>query len=78
MPIFEYKCNDCGFVTEFLQKSFGKENHVCKKCKSPNIQKLFSPFAVVHKNYGRVCDWMPDGKCPDDEDICPPGTCPHA
>ncbi len=77
MPIFEYKCNDCGYVMEFLLKSSGKENHVCKKCKSPNVQKLFSTFAVVQKSSERVCDWMPDGKCPD-EDICPQDTCPHA
>lgn len=46
MPIFEYKCNDCGMVNEFLEKSKGPQNHKCSKCGSSSLQKMLSGFAV--------------------------------
>jgi putative FmdB family regulatory protein len=72
MPIFEYKCNECGHVTEFLQKSSGKENRVCEKCKGSNLQKLFSGFSVGHSSAPpkwQGCDSCSSGPCPT-------GTCP--
>jgi len=48
MPIFEYKCNRCGHRTEFLEKSHRKNKHVCEKCGSLDMQKLFSEFSVGH------------------------------
>jgi putative FmdB family regulatory protein len=46
MPIFEYKCNDCGKVSEFLEKSKGPQQHKCGKCGSSNMVKMLSGFAV--------------------------------
>ncbi len=62
MPIFEYKCNKCGNKTEFLEKSGGKSKHVCKKCGSSDMQKLFSGFSVGQSDQG--------------SSSCPTGTCP--
>jgi len=62
MPIFEYKCNKCGQRTEFLEKSGGKGKHVCEKCGSSDMQKLFSGFSV--------------GQNGNKNDSCPTGTCP--
>jgi len=62
MPIFEYKCNKCGHKAEFLEKSIGKNNHVCEKCGSGQMQKLFSGFSVGQSSQGG--------------DSCPTGTCP--
>jgi len=46
MPIFEYKCNDCGAQFETLSIS-SSSRVVCKKCESPNVRKLLSVFAVA-------------------------------
>jgi len=63
MPIFEYKCNKCGHKTEFLESSSNSKNkHVCEKCGSGDMQKLFSGFSVGKSDLG--------------SSSCPTGTCP--
>ncbi|MEK6528350.1 MAG: zinc ribbon domain-containing protein [Nitrospirota bacterium] len=45
MPIFEYKCEDCG--EEFEQLVSGKNPEViCPKCSSKNLKKKFSVFGM--------------------------------
>jgi len=46
MPIFEYRCKQCGHVKEFLEKRGAKGGHVCEKCGAKNMQKAFSTFAA--------------------------------
>jgi len=44
MPLFEYKCKDCGMVMEILMIPGKSENIIqCEKCGSTNLEKLFSP-----------------------------------
>jgi len=75
MPIFEYKCNDCGHVMEFLEKQTSK--HICEKCKSENLQKLFSGFSVGRsKPSTSGCETCLDGS--HLADSCPTGTCPFS
>ncbi|MBW1739034.1 MAG: zinc ribbon domain-containing protein [Deltaproteobacteria bacterium] len=62
MPIFEYKCNKCGAKSEFLEKSSDENKHVCEKCGSSDMQKLFSHFSVGQSGQGG--------------DSCSTGTCP--
>jgi putative FmdB family regulatory protein len=83
MPIFEYKCNDCGHTMEFLEKQAGKsarlmaDKHICEKCKSENLQKLFSGFSVGQsKPSAPSCKTCPGG--PHSSDSCPTGTCPFS
>ena len=66
MPIFEYKCARCGQVTEFLESAGAKVKHLCEKCKSSRMEKMFSSFAVGVKQDGSdsKCDSCSDGKCP--------------
>ena len=61
MPIFEYKCTQCGHKAEFLEKRGGKTKHVCKKCGSSDMEKLLSGFSVGQSNQGGTS--------------CPTGTC---
>lgn len=43
MPIYEYKCNDCGAVFELLKTSSDDDKEVkCNQCNSENITKLIS------------------------------------
>jgi len=61
MPIFEYKCQKCGHVTEFLEKGGGKRKHVCEHCKSPDLQKIFSGFSIGQAD---SCSPRGGGSCP--------------
>jgi len=45
MPLFEYKCRDCGTSFEKIVPSSASEV-VCKQCASPHVEKLLSVFAV--------------------------------
>ncbi|MBN2138738.1 MAG: hypothetical protein JW720_13095 [Sedimentisphaerales bacterium] len=61
MPIFEYKCNNCGNKMDVLEKSNSKGKHVCEKCESSDMQRLFSGFSVGRgKQQSNVC---PTGRC---------------
>lgn len=47
MPIFEYKCNDCGKKFDILHKSSTNlEEVICPECQSKNSQKLLSTFSA--------------------------------
>ena len=47
MPIFEYRCSECGAVNEVLERSGGKSQQRCPQCGSRKMEKLFSTFASV-------------------------------
>ena len=65
MPLFEYRCKECGHVTEFLEKSDIKGQHKCEQCSSTKTHKVFSAFAV-----GK------GGSSGSTGSSCPTGTCP--
>ena len=48
MPIYEYRCQKCGYKFEKLV--FNKEKIKCPRCGSENPKKLFSSFAVSKKS----------------------------
>lgn len=67
MPIYEYKCEDCGEINEFLV--FGKsEELLCKSCKSKNLAKLIS----AHNTASSSSDFMGNmpGSCCGSPDSC--------
>ncbi len=45
MPIFEYRCRECGTMFEKILNSSGSEV-TCKSCDSTRVEKLLSVFAV--------------------------------
>lgn len=46
MPLYEYKCKDCGEVFGILQTMDADKSGVeCKKCKSNNTERIISCFA---------------------------------
>ncbi len=45
MPIFEYRCRECGTKFEKIVTSAATEV-TCKKCSSARVDKLLSVFAV--------------------------------
>ncbi len=47
MPIYEYRCEKCGAVTEFLQKRIDvSEKVTCEQCGSGRVRKLISAVNV--------------------------------
>ena len=52
MPIYEYKCEECGKKTEiFIKSKDDKENLACKHCGSKKLKKLISaPAAFIMGN----------------------------
>ena len=53
MPLYEYKCNECGTVTEVLAKSYRNDMRgQCPTCNEERpFTKLFSVFAAPAGNH---------------------------
>jgi putative FmdB family regulatory protein len=54
MPIYEYRCNECGEAFEMMLR-FSESDRIpaCPKCESPNTQKKLSKvisFGTVSSN----------------------------
>lgn len=55
MPIYEYRCNDCGKVSEYLLMRIGEEfSPSCKKCKSNKMSRVLSRVRVVRSEESRI------------------------
>jgi len=48
MPLYEYRCDDCGHRFEILQTlGAGADGLACPQCTSPGLAKQFSTFAAT-------------------------------
>jgi putative FmdB family regulatory protein len=48
MPIYEYKCQECGETSEYRITSQSQVNSlVCKNCSSQNLRKLMSVPSIA-------------------------------
>ncbi|MBD5801154.1 Zinc ribbon domain protein [Azoarcus sp. Aa7] len=52
MPIYEYRCDSCGFQKEHLQKMSDEPLAVCPSCKANSYQKLLSAAGFQLKGTG--------------------------
>jgi len=52
MPIYEYKCPDCGHQFETMQKFSDDPITVCPKCEEENVRKMISAPAFHLKGGG--------------------------
>ena len=67
MPIYTYRCKDCGSVSDFLVGVVAdKEKLQCKKCGSKKVERALTSFSVGSSN----------GSSGSSASICPTGTCP--
>jgi putative FmdB family regulatory protein len=60
MPIFEYRCVECGSLFEKIVNAPDERVH-CKKCQSLRVEKMLSVFAVV--NASRSASLLEPGPC---------------
>jgi putative FmdB family regulatory protein len=55
MPIYEYRCKDCGKISEFLliktDETFVPE---CKRCKSRKMTRVLSRVRVIRSEESRM------------------------
>ena len=55
MPIYEYRCRDCGKKSSFITLSVkSRLEPKCKKCGSMNLEKLVSRVAVSRSEESRM------------------------
>ncbi len=52
MPIYEYRCSECGFQNEYLQKVSEPPLNVCPSCGKATFQKLLSAAGFQLKGSG--------------------------
>ena len=51
MPLYEYKCDTCGLITEILQKVDDPPMTLCVKC-GGKVRKIISSSAIQFKGSG--------------------------
>ena len=47
VPIYEYRCDECGKKSSALLSSFSSPDPVCSYCGKPALRRLVSTFATV-------------------------------
>lgn len=65
MPIYEYRCTDCGFQDEFLQKISEAPLTACPSCGKATLRKQVSAAGFQLKGSGwYATDFKSAGKAP--------------
>jgi putative FmdB family regulatory protein len=65
MPIYEYRCEDCGHQQEFMQKVSEPPLAACPQCGRTNFRKLLSAAGFQLKGTGwYATDFRGGGKAP--------------
>ena len=55
MPIYEFRCDDCGKISEFLLMRIGEIfTPQCKKCKSKKMSRVLSKVRVIRSEESRM------------------------
>ena len=51
MPVYDYKCKNCGYLFEVEQRITEPTLKFCPKCKG-EVQRLISPIGIIFKGSG--------------------------
>lgn len=46
MPLFDYRCEECGHITEYLERADADGKHVCEACGSSKLARQLSICSV--------------------------------
>jgi putative FmdB family regulatory protein len=52
MPVYSYRCNNCGVQFDRHQKFSEEPLKVCPECGKPELRKLYQPVGIVFKGSG--------------------------
>lgn len=52
MPIYEYRCNNCGFQKEYLQRMSDPQLTDCPECKQATLSKMVTAAGFQLKGAG--------------------------
>ncbi len=61
MPIYEYRCDDCGKRSSALLSSYSSPDPACPHCGKHGLHRLVSTFATVSSGDGGGDDFGGDG-----------------
>ena len=80
MPIYAYRCNDCGHADEHMQKLADAPLSVCPACQAPSYQKQVTAAGFQLKGTGWYATDFKGGstaapKASDSAPACPGGSC---
>lgn len=70
MPIYEYRCLNCGRISEIFLRNLDNENIKCPICGSENLEKLLSASYAIRMN-----DSMPGRTCCGRTERCEISPC---
>ena len=71
MPIYQYRCHECGEVSEFLLYSFSEGmDLVCSACGSHNLERLISAPSLLKSS-----NTTPGATCCGREERCESPPC---
>jgi len=76
MPIYEYKCADCGFQKEVLQKMSDAPLTTCPECGKASFSKMLSAAGFQLKGSGWYQTDFKGGSSAKQETAAAPSTCP--
>jgi putative FmdB family regulatory protein len=74
MPIYEYRCEKCGQMNEFLILK-REEKLRCKQCGSEDLTKLLSAHNITNSSSRRSSEPGPGGCCGAPNSCGTPGSC---
>jgi putative FmdB family regulatory protein len=67
MPIYEYRCEECGKRSTSLLPSYSSSDPPCPHCGKPALRRLVSSFATVSSGDGDGRDDFDEGGGGGDE-----------
>ena len=71
MPIYEYRCRECGETSEFLSGLKEGETISCRNCGSPNMERIMSAVSF----FGRTAERALGYTCCGREERCETPPC---
>ncbi len=71
MPIYEYRCKNCGKVEEFLVLGEEQAPTACPSCGAPHMERIMSPAAFLGESPGHG----PGRTCCGREERCSTPPC---
>ena len=77
MPIYEYRCANCGFEKEYLQKLSDAPLKDCPECGQPTFCKLISAAGFQLKGSGWYATDFKNGQKPQPEQKAKPAAEPE-